>query len=110
MTDVVLVNSRQNAGANAIESFYTSPSSSDGTLITAFSAINNSGVNASYSAYLYDSSGGLIERVIPTKIVVRNRFDIAPSITNQLIEPGGSLRMQTSAIGGITFRVSGVVL
>ena len=110
MTDIVLVNSTTNAAANSVESFYTSPTSSDGTLITAFSAINNSGVNASYSAYLYDSSGGLINAVIPSKIVVRNRFDIGPSITNQLIEPGGSLRMESSAIGAITFRVSGVVL
>ncbi len=110
MTDVVLVNSAQNIAADSIESFYTSPSSSDGTLITAFSAVNNSGVNASYIAYLYDSAGGLIEAVIPLKIVVRNRFDVGPTITNQLIEPGGSLRMESSAASSITFRVSGVVI
>lgn len=110
MTDVVLVNSEQNASANAIESFYDSPSSSDGTLITAFSAVNNSGANATYIAYLYDSSGDLIEAIIPQKIVVRKRFDVGPTITNQLIEPGGSLRMESSAASSIAFRVSGVVL
>lgn len=110
MTDVVLVNSAKNTTANTIEVFYTSPSSSDGTLITAFSAVNNSGVNASYKAYIYDSSGTALSPIIPTKIVVRNRFDTAPSITNHLIPNGGTLRMESSAANSITFRVSGVVL
>ena len=110
MADIVLVNSVENAVADTIETLYTSPASSDGTIITAFSAVNNSGVNASYIAYLYDSVGGLISAVIPLKVVVRNRFDVGPTITNQLIAPGGSLRVESSAAGSITFRVSGVVL
>lgn len=110
MTDIVLVNCATNSASNSIEVFYTSPSSSDGTLITAFSAINNSGVNASYKAYIYDSSGLSLGAVVPTKIVVRNRFDTAPSIINHLIPSGGSLRMESSAANSITFRVSGVVL
>lgn len=110
MADVVLVNSESSDAANKIESFYVSPSSSDGTLITAFSATNSSGANASYKAYIFDSSGTALDPVVPLKIVVRNRFDLAPTITNQLIPNGGSLRMESSAIGSITFRVSGVVL
>ena len=110
MTDIVLVPSAQNAAANAIETFYTSPSSSDGTLITAFSATNSSGVNASYEAFIFDSSGTVLEPIIPLKIVVRNRFDVGPTITNQLIPNGGSLRMRSSAANSVTFRVSGVVL
>lgn len=110
MADNVLVDSVENQTANAIELLYTSPLQGNGTVITAFSAINNSGVNASYAAYLYNKAGGLISKVIPTKIVVRNRFDVGPTITNQFIEPGGSLRSETSAAGGITFRVSGVEL
>ena len=110
MTDIVLVASQTNGAPNAIEQFYQSPTGGNGTLITAFSAINNSGVNASYKAYIYDSTGAAVEPVIPTKIVVRNRFDIAPSITNQLIPNGGSLRMESSAADSITFRVSGVQL
>lgn len=110
MTDTVLVDSKENGVANGIEQFYQSPTSGDGTIITAFSAINNSGVNASYKAYIYDSSGASVNPVIPIKIVVRNRFDVGPSITNQLIPNGGSLRMESSAAGAITFRVSGVEL
>lgn len=110
MVDIVLVDSKDNGVADGIEQFYQSPSGGNGTIITAFSAINNSGVNASYKAYIYDSTGAAISAVIPIKIVVRNRFDVAPSITNQLIPNGGSLRMESSAAGSITFRVSGVEL
>ena len=110
MADVVLVISESSNAANTIESFYASPSSSDGTFITAFSATNSSGAIASYKAYIFDSSGTALDPVVPLKIVVRNRFDLAPTITNQLIPNGGSLRMESSAIGSITFRVSGVVL
>ena len=52
MTDIVLVASQTNGAPNAIEQFYQSPTGGNGTLITAFSAINNSGVNASYNLYI----------------------------------------------------------
>lgn len=110
MTDIVLVDSKSNGAPNGVEQFYQSPTGGNGTIITAFSAINNSGVNASYRAYIYDSTGSAVDPVIPTKIVVRNRFDVGPSITNQLIPNGGSLRMESSAAGSISFRVSGVEL
>lgn len=110
MSDVILANSTQNSSANTIEVFYTSPSSSDGTLITAFSATNSSGANASYKAYIFDSSGTVLEPVVPLKVVVRDRFDLAPTITNQLIPSGGTLRMESSTANSVTFRVSGVVL
>jgi hypothetical protein len=110
MTDVVIVDSKSSGVPNGIEQFYQSSTSGNGTIITAFSAINNSGINASYKAYIYDSTGAAVDPVIPLKIVVRNRFDVGPSITNQLIPSGGSLRMESSAAGSITFRVSGVEL
>lgn len=110
MADIVLVPSASNSAADTVEVFYTSPTSSDGTLITAFSASNNSGANAWYEAYIYDSSEDSPAAVIPTKIVVRDKSDLGAAITNQLIPNGGSLRMKTSAAGAIDFRVSGVVL
>tara|TARA_R110000850_G_scaffold212628_2_gene338382 strand:- start:378 stop:710 length:333 start_codon:yes stop_codon:yes gene_type:complete len=110
MADIVMVDSKSNVAANTVEQFYVSPVSGDGTVITAFSAINNSLANATYKAYIYDSAGVAVDPIIPLKIVVRNRFDIAPSITNQLIPNGGTLRMEASSIGAITFRVSGVEL
>ena len=110
MADVVLVNSELNDAANEIAQFYLSPASQNGTIITAFSATNSSGANASYKAYIFDSSGDELNPIIPLKVVVRDRFDLAPTITNQLIPPGGTLRMESSAAKSITFRVSGVVL
>lgn len=110
MADQVLVDSVENEAADTIEELYKSPAEGNGTIITAFSAINNSGVNASYAGYIYNSDGDAVKKVIPLKIVVRDRFDVGPSITNQFIEAGGTLRTETSAIGGITFRVSGVEL
>lgn len=110
MTDVVLAGARENIAADTIEEFYKSPSSGDGTVITAFSAVNNSGANASYKAYIYSAAGTAVNPVIPIKIVVRNRFDVGPSITNQLIPNGGTLRLESSAAGAITFTISGVEL
>jgi len=108
MADVVIVNSKENVVANTIEQVYLSPNSGNGTIITAFSAINNSGVNASYKAYIYDAGGAAVNPTIPIKIVVRNRFDVGPSITNQLIPNGGTLRVESSAAGSITFLLSGI--
>lgn len=109
MTDIVLVASSTTT-STSIETFYTSPNSSNGTLITAFTASNNSGVNGWYSAYIYDSSGALVSAIIPRQIVVRDKNDLGAGIVNQLIPNGGTLRMATDVTGSIDFRVSGVQL
>lgn len=113
MTDTVLVNSVANTLNDTIEKFYDSPSASSegkGTRISAFTASNNSSASASYKAYIYDASGALKAAVVPQKIVVKDRFDLAPSIIGHLIPAGGSLRMESSTAGAITFRVSGTEL
>ena len=108
MTGVVLVGGESNTASNVIQSFYSAPISGSGVTITAWAAVNDSAANASYKAYIYDDSGSILSAVVPTKIVVRNKFDVGPSITNQFIPAGGSLRMESSAAGSIDFRVSGV--
>jgi hypothetical protein len=110
MTDKVLVNGIGTSGTDTIEQFYPSPDGGNGTIITAFSAINDTGVNASYKAYIFDKGASTANPIIPFKIVIRKTFDVGPSITNQLIPAGGTLRMETSAINSIVFRVSGVEL
>jgi hypothetical protein len=110
MTDIVIADSVENVDADTIETIYTSPSGGSGTIITAWAAINNSGVNASYKAYIYNSSGTAVSPIVPLKIVVRDKFDLAPTAVNQLIPNGGSLRVESSAAGSITFRISGVQL
>ena len=110
MADKVLVEGKASTAINTIEEFYPSPASGSGTIITAFSAINDTGTNASYKAYIYDKGATSANAIIPFKIVTRKTFDVGPSITNQLIPAGGTLRMESSAINSIVFRVSGVEL
>ena len=100
----VLVNSKQSQAANTIEVFYTSP---NGTTITAFTATNNTGSNKSYKAYIFDSSGTLLEAIIPVKIVIRNKVDLGSPIINQFIPKSGTLRMESSEASSLSFRVSG---
>ena len=110
MADLTMVNSVENTLPDTIESFYTAVESGNagsGARITAFTATNNSSASASYKGYIYDASGDLIEAVIPQKIVVKDRFDLGPSIITHLIPPGGSLRMESSTADSITFRVTG---
>jgi hypothetical protein len=107
MAEAILVNSAQNVSANVIQNFYTSPTGEGGTRVTAFTATNNTESNKTYKAYIYDASGTALTAVIPQKIVIRNRFDLGPSIVGQLIPPGGTLRMESSAASSIAFRVTG---
>ncbi len=107
MADAVLVNSALNTVVDTIEIFFTSPVSGGGTRITAFTASNNGAASASYKAYIFDSSGTVLEAVVPQKIVVKDRFDLGPSIVGQLIPNGGTLRMETSSLTTIAFRVTG---
>ena len=105
--DVVMVNSVKNTNSDTIESFYTSPSQGAGTIISAFTAANNSGANQSFKSYIFDSSGSILDAVIPTQIVIRNRTNLGASIVNQLIPPGGTLRMESSNAPSLSFRVTG---
>ena len=107
MTDQILVNSSQNTAANTVENFYTSPSTGSGTKISAFTATNNTTSSKTYKAYLYDASGAVIEAIVPLKIIVRDQFDLGAALIGQIIQPGGSLRMESSDASSIAFRVTG---
>ena len=103
----VLVNSAQNQIADTIEAFYTSPDGGAGTVITAFTATNNTGSNKTYKAYIFDASGDQLEAIIPQKIVIRNKVDLGSPIINHFIPENGTLRMESSLASSIVFRVSG---
>lgn len=107
MTTAVLVNSVQNTLANTIQSFYTSPATGAGTVITAFTATNNTGSNRTYKAYIYALGATSSSAVTPLKIIIRNRFDPGNAIVNHLIPPGGTLRMESDLANSIAFRVTG---
>lgn len=109
MAEIILVNSTQNTAIDTIETFYDD-ATDNGTKINAFTAANNTTSSKTYKAYIYDASGALIDAVVPQKIVVRDTFDLGASIVGQLIPPGGSLRMESSAATSISFRVTGTEL
>ena len=76
------------------------------TVIEAFTAVNNSGVNASYKAYIV-SPGGTEKPIRPLKVVTWGEHDLGVGIVNQSIPVGGSLRVESSAINSIYFTVTG---
>ena len=91
--------------ADTIETVYTSPATKN-TVIESFTAANNSGVNASYKAYIV-SSNGIEQPQVPFKVVVWGESDLGIGIVNQAIPAGGTLRVQTSAIDSVYFTVTG---
>jgi hypothetical protein len=107
MATEILVNGAQNSLTNTIQAFYTSPPTGAGTVITAFTATNNTGSNRTYRAYIFASGATTAEATTPLKIVVRNRFDPGQAIVNHLIPPGGTLRMETDLLDTIAYRVTG---
>lgn len=78
---------------------------SKGYVIEAFTAVNNSQVNASYKAYIVTSSG-LVKPIVPFKVVVWGKLDLGIGINNQIIPAGGFLRVESSAIDSIYFTVT----
>jgi len=107
MAETVLVNSLKSVAADTIESFYVSPANGGGTEITSFTAANNTTSSKSYKGYIFDASGTVLDAVIPLRIIVRDKFDTGASIVGQLIPAGGTLRFESNAIAGISWRVTG---
>lgn len=105
---IVLSDSVQNTAADTIEAIYTDGGSGNGTVITAFTATNNTVSNKTYIAYIFNSTGALKEAVIPRTIIVRDRRHLGAGIVGQLIPRGGSLRVESSAADSIAFRVTGI--
>ncbi len=97
-----------NSQPDEIQPFYTSPSNSNGTRIKAFSAVNNTTSSKSYKAYIYNSTGAVVSAVVPFTIVPRDVADYGASIVNQVIPPGGTLRMESSDANSINFYVTGL--
>lgn len=102
-----LVASQDTTVADTPEVFYTSPSNGLGTVITNFTASNDTGNTRSYKAYIVASGGSATEALVPTRNIVTNRTDIPPEMAGQFIPAGGTLQMETSAATSIFFTVSG---
>lgn len=108
MAAIQLANNFSNSIVDTVQSIYDSPSDKV-TVIDAFTASNNSNVNASYKAYIVKSGGqDLPQR--PFKVVVWSELDLGIGIVNQTIPAGASLKVESSALNAIYFTVSGRTL
>lgn len=87
------------------QSLYTA-STRKSVVIEAFTAANNSSVNASYKAYIVSASG-TVQPQIPFKVVVWGENDLGIGIVNQVIPAGGSLMLEVSALNSIYFTATG---
>ena len=108
MASIQLVDNFVNTISDTVETVYTSPVS-ESTIIETFTAANNSGVNASYKGYIVSQSGAE-QPQRPFKIIVWGEKDSGQGLVNQVIPPGGSLRVESSATTSIYFTVTGKVL
>ena len=99
-----IVDNFSNTVADTIQS--ANSVSAKNIVIEAFTAVNNSSVNASYKAYIVTSSG-VVKPIRPFKVVVWGELDLGVGIANQVIPAGGTLRVESSVIDSIYFTVSG---
>lgn len=105
MSSTQLVDNYANTIVDSPQSCYTA-SATNAVVIESFTAANNSGVNASYSAYI-KSSVGDEQPQIKNKIVVWGENDLGIGIVNQVIPASGELLIECSAIDSIYITVSG---
>jgi hypothetical protein len=93
-----------NTIANSAQSLFTA--GQNGVVIESFTAANNSLVNASYKAYIVGQN--LTQQPqIPFKIVTWGENDLGIGIINQIIPPGGTLKIECSALDSIYFTATG---
>jgi len=109
MADIVLIENAQISTVDTVVTLYSALPGGAGTIVTAWSAVNNSSISSSvsYKAYITDSGGAVIGSLIPLTIVVRDRFHAGSSVINQTVPPGGSIRAENSQSNGLLFYVTG---
>lgn len=104
MATIQIVDNFSNNIADTVQTAFTA--SINPIVIEAITAANNSSVNASYSFYI-QSSAGPLQAQVQDKIVVWGENDLAIGAVNQVIPPGGALKVKSSAIDSIYFTVTG---
>lgn len=107
MATAVLANGVKNTVADTPQTIYTSPAAGAGTIITAFTATNNTTANRTFKAYIYASGETSAPAILPLKVLIRNKFDPGSAIVNHVIPAGGSLRVESDLADSISFYVTG---
>ena len=102
-----LVASQKASANNTPQVFYTSPSNGLGTVITNFTADNDTSGTRTYKAYIVVSGGSATVPTVPQRAIVENRTDISPEMAGQLIPAGGTLQMESDLASTISWIVSG---
>jgi len=102
-----LVASQKASAADTPQIFYTSPSNALGTIITNFTASNDTAATITYKAYIVPSGGSATVPIVPKKAIVINRTDVSPEMAGQLIPAGGTLQMESDSANSISWTVSG---
>ena len=91
--------------ANNVEALYTN-TTNGGAVIKAVTASNTTKINASYIMYIVDAEGAVIKPIVPFQVVIRLKADTPPEAINQVVPPGGSIQVETSAANSIAFTVT----
>lgn len=107
MADTVLISNENIATVDTVTTLFTAPDTGSGTIITAFTVSNSSSASVSYKAYIVNSAGVVGDPVQPLKIVVKDRFDSVPSMVNQVVPPGGTIRAENSTANTLNFYATG---
>ena len=102
MATTQIVDNFKNTAINTAQTAFTATIP---VAIEAFTATNNSTVNASYKVYIVSASGVEVP-IMPFKILVWGRFDVGVGIVNQVIPAGGQLKVESSALDSIYFTSS----
>jgi len=106
--EFTLIADAQSTVSATLEVMYTAL---EATLITKFTATNDTTVNRSYRVYIYDASPDVLRSVVPTKFVIANRgYDLAPSVVGHVVPKGGSIVIECSEASSLTFRATGKLL
>lgn len=108
--NVVLVDGAITAGAATAENAYTSPAGGKGTRITAITCTNISGATDNFTIYTKTdaTAPALSDSLIIEKSLVAKESDTPPEVINHLVEPGGTLWIETATAGSVTFKVAGI--
>lgn len=92
----------KNTVVDTAETVFTA---SDGpVVIEAFTAANNSVVNASYKAYIVSTATE--QPQVPFQVVVWGEIDLGIGVTNQIIPLNAELKVESSALDSIYFTVT----
>ena len=80
-----LVSSQKAAAADTPQVFYTSPSNALGTIITNFTASNDTSATRTYKAYIVASGGSATVPLVPKRAIVTDRTDISPEMAGSTL-------------------------